>query len=130
MFGNESWLADTVTATNDDDEFAAAAEYFDGSVALEIGDETVWLKVYRGEIIDTESYVPQFGATFRLVGSTQAWQRLVAGETSFSRSLYEASIRTKGNKLEANRLRDAVELFIRHLQETTPQDIEQIEVES
>lgn len=122
MFGNESWLADTVASANGDEAFATAAEHFDGSVALEIGDETVWLKVYRGEIIDTEPYVPQFGATFRLTGTARAWRRLAADEVSLSQALYEASIRTRGNKLEANRMRDAVERFVRHLQAATPDD--------
>lgn len=122
MFGNESWVSETVTAVNSNEEFERAAEHFDGSVAMEIGDDIVWLKVYRGEIIDAERYVPQFGATFRLVGSERAWQRLAAGETSFSQALYETTVRTRGNKLEANRLRDAIELFVRHLQTTTPDD--------
>ncbi|WP_323173371.1 hypothetical protein [Natrialba sp. PRR66] len=122
MFGNESWVSETVAAVNGDEAFERAAEHFDGSVAMEIGDDIVWLKVYRGEIIDTERYVPQFGATFRLVGSERAWQRLAAGETSFSQALYETTVRTRGNKLEANRLRDAIELFVRHLQTTTPDD--------
>jgi putative sterol carrier protein len=122
MFGNDSWVADTVASVNDDDAFATAAEHFDGSVALVIDDRTVWLKLYRGEIIDTEPYVPQFGATFRLVGDADAWRRLAAGECSLSQALYETGIRTKGDKLEANRLRDAVELFVRHLQAVTPDD--------
>lgn len=128
MFGNDTWLADTVAAANGDDEFAAAAEHFDGSVALEIGDRTTWVKLYRGEIIDTEPYVPQFGATFRLVGETSAWQRLAAGDVSFSQALYETAIRSQGNKLEANRLRDAVELFVRHLQASTPDDTAAMQV--
>ncbi|MFC6766493.1 hypothetical protein [Natrinema soli] len=129
MFGNESWVTETVAAVNDDEAFERAVRYFDGSVAMEIGDDIVWLKVYRGEIIDTEPYVPQFGATFRLVGSERAWQRLAAGETSFSQALYETDVRTKGNKLEANRLRDAIELFVRHLQATTPDDLSRMEAE-
>lgn len=122
MFGNDSWVADTVASVNDDDEFATATEHFDGSVALEIGDRTLWLKVYRGEIIDTEPYVPQFGATFRLVGDADAWRQLAAGEWSLSQALYETGVRTKGNKLEANRLRDGLELFVRHLRSVTPDD--------
>jgi putative sterol carrier protein len=122
MFGKNTWLEDTVAAANDDGAFNTAAEHFDGSVALEIGDRTAWLKIYRGEIIDTESFVPQFGPTFRLVGDATAWQRLAAGDISFSEALYETSIRSRGNKLEANRLRDAIELFVRHLQGCTPDD--------
>lgn len=127
MFGNDSWLSDTVASANSDQRFATATEHFDGSIALEIGDETAWLKIYRGECIDTESYVPQFGATFRIVGPIEPWQRLAAGETSFSEELYRATIQTKGNKLEANRLRDGLELFVRHLRQVTPDDIDRME---
>lgn len=130
MFGNDSWVADTVASVNDDDEFAAAAEHFDGSVALEMDDRTVWLKVYRGEIIDTEPYVPQFGATFRLVGDADAWRDLATADRSLSQALYEGRVRTVGNKLEANRLRDAVELFVRHLQAVTPDDPDAMEGEA
>lgn len=128
MFGNDTWLADTVAAVNGDGEFSTAAEHFDGSVALEIGDQTMWLKIYRGEIIDTEPYVPQFGATFRLVGNKEAWQQLAAGDVSLSQALYETDIRSKGNKLEANRLRDAIELFVRHLQRNTPEETAEMAV--
>ena len=130
MFGNDSWVADTVRSVNDDDAFAAASAQFDGSVALLVGDRTVWLKLYRGEIIDTEPYVPQFGATFQLIGDIEAWQRLAAGDHSLSRALYEARIRMEGNKLEANRLRDAVELFVRHLQAVTPDDPTRMEADA
>lgn len=119
MFDNETWLADAVASTNDDERFTTATTEFDGSVALEIGTDVVWLKLYRGEIIDTESYVPSFGATFRLVGDENAWRRLADGGTSLSKALYDGSLRTVGNKLEANRMRDALELFVRHLQAAT-----------
>lgn len=122
MFEPDGWLADTVVSVNNDDKFSTAAEHFDGSVALEFGDQTVWLKIYRGEIIDTEPYVPQFGATFRLTGEENAWQRLAAGEISFSEARYKTVIQSKGNKLEANRMRDATELLIRHLQTSTAID--------
>lgn len=128
MFGSETWLADTVASANSDDDFSKAAEHFDGSIALEIGEQTVWLKIYRGEIIDTEPYVPQFGATFRLTGDEAAWQQLAAGDMSFSQALYETAIRSSGNKLEANRLRDAIELFVRHLQENTTDSTAEMEV--
>lgn len=128
MFGNDTWLADTVASANNDGEFVAAAEHFDGSITLEIGDQTTWLKIYRGEIIDTEPYVPQFGTTFRLVGDKAAWQRLAAGNISFSQALYETIIRNKGNKLEANRLRDAIELFVRHLHDNTSNDTAEMTV--
>jgi putative sterol carrier protein len=119
MFDNETWLTDTVASTNNDKRFTTATTEFDGSIALEMGSDITWLKVYRGEIIDTEPYVPSFGATFRLVGDEDAWHHLAANEMSLSEALYNGSLRTAGNKVEANRMRDALELFVRHLQTAT-----------
>lgn len=116
MFEPETWLADTVASVNDDERFAAATEHADASVTLEMGESVTWLKLYRGEVIDAEPFVPRFGTTFRLVGSEAAWRTLAAGETSLSEALYDTSMRTAGNKLEANRLREGLELFVRHLQ--------------
>ncbi len=129
MFGNDSWVSETIEAVNGDEQFRAATEHVDGSIAFEIGDETRWVKLYRGECIDSEPYVPQFGATFRIVGDRDSWRRVAAGDTSFSEALYQTSLRTKGNKLEANRLRDGLELFVRHLQQVTPDDTEQMEAQ-
>lgn len=119
MFESDTWLADTVASVNDDDQFTTAAEHFDGSMTLNIGEDTVWLKIYRGEVIDTEPYVPQFGATFTVSGSVEAWRHLLIGETSLSQSIYDGSIRIRGNKLEANRIREALEIFVRHFQAET-----------
>jgi putative sterol carrier protein len=115
MFDNE-WLASAVASANDDNRFITATTQFDGSLALQMGTEVAWFKIYRGEILDRESYVPPFGATFRLVGDEEAWDSLVDGGLSLSEALYDGSLRMTGNKLEANRMREAVELFVRHLQ--------------
>ena len=105
-------LADHVST----DAFERATAQFDGSVAFEIGDETAWFKVYRGRVIDTEPYVPAFGATFRVTGDREAWARVVTGETSLSGAIHAADLRTAGNKLEANRMREMLELLVRGLQ--------------
>ncbi|MFC5973544.1 hypothetical protein ACFPYI_19620 [Halomarina salina] len=97
--------------------FERAASQFDGSVAFEVGDETAWFKVYRGRVIDTEPYVPAFGATFRVVGDRGAWRRVASGETSLSGAIHVAELRTVGDKLEANRMREMLELLVRSLQD-------------
>lgn len=129
MFGNDDWLSETIDSVNGDEQFRAATAHVDGSVAFEIGDKTRWVKLYRGACIDSEPYVPQFGATFRIVGDRDSWRRVAAGETSFSEALYRTALRTTGNKLEANRCRDGLELFVRHLQRVTPDDLAQMEAE-
>lgn len=113
------WRDDLVAAANDDDQFATATERFDGSVTLHTGEEMTWLKVYRGEIIDREQYVPAFGTTFAIAGDAEAWRALAAGETSLSESLYDGSLRVQGNRIEANRMREMTELLCRHLQAVT-----------
>ncbi|MFC7157055.1 hypothetical protein ACFQPA_16610 [Halomarina halobia] len=115
-FDSETWLSDLVASVNDDERFGTATREFDGSIELAIGDETAWLKIYRGAVIDTEPYVPAFGATFRIAGSADAWRALARGDASLSEQFYTGALRTEGNKLEANRLREATELLVRHLQ--------------
>ncbi|MEF8826805.1 MAG: hypothetical protein V5A27_10795 [Halapricum sp.] len=102
---------------NSDPEFTRACEQVDGSMTLFIGDERAWFKLYRGAIIDEEPYVPPFGSTFRLVGDRAAWEELLQGDTSLSEALYDGSIRSAGNTLEANRLREALELIVRQMQQ-------------
>ena len=104
------------------DAFERAAAQFDGSVAFKIGDETAWFKVYRGRVIDTEPYVPAFGATFRVTGDREAWTRVASGETSLSGAIHAADLRTEGNKLEANRMREMLELLVRSLQDLEGDD--------
>lgn len=122
-FDSTEWRSVLSESVNDDDSFVQAAEYFDGSLSFEIGDKVAWFKIYRGRIIDEEPYVPSFGASFRIVGDREAWVALSAGETSLSGAMYDGSIRARGNKLEANRLREAVELMVRHLQEISADEV-------
>lgn len=117
MFPSNGWRERLVAAVDGDKQFETASEQFDGSVALEVGEEVGWFKVYRGSVIDSEPYVPAFGVTFRVVGDMTAWQQLVDGKASFSEQVYSGRLRTTGNKLEANRMREATELLIRHLQD-------------
>jgi hypothetical protein len=107
--------------------FAAETRWFDGSIALEADAATCWLKVYRGRIIEALGAVPPFGFTFKLRGSHEAWQELVAGKRRFADlitpgqrrfendpSLSSADgtapprIAIEGNVLEATRLHEAL----------------------
>lgn len=122
VFDVDGWrdaLADEVSTG----AFETASMEFDGSVALEIGDQTAWFKVYRGRVIDTEPYVPSFGATFRVVGSKDAWTSVAAGDQSLSGAIHAGDVWTAGNKLEANRMREMLELLVRGLQELEATDV-------
>ena len=114
-FPTNGWRERVATAANDDEQFGVAAEQFDGSVTFEVGDEVAWFKIYRGSVIDTEPYVPPFGTTFRITGEQSAWTELLEDGRSFSEQIYAGRLRTAGNKLEANRMREATELLVRCL---------------
>ncbi|NHN42802.1 hypothetical protein G9C85_14355 [Halorubellus sp. JP-L1] len=115
----DHWRSTVTERANEDDRFATASEQFDGSVAFDVGDRTLWFKLYRGRIIDTERYVPFFGATFRVLGDPDAWATVAAEEASFTEQVRRGRLRITGNKLEANRMRDATELMMRYLPKPT-----------
>lgn len=73
-----------VQALADDPEFAREARWFDGSILLGYGDQILWLKIYRGAVIETLEFVPAFGYTFKLSGSVEAWEMLGSGERTFT----------------------------------------------
>jgi len=67
-----------------DPEFEQEARWFDGSILIEAEGEPLWLKVYRGKVIDTLEFTPVFGYTFKLSGSAAAWEMLGSGERTFT----------------------------------------------
>lgn len=71
-------------ALNEAEEFVAESRWFDGSILLESGADRLWLKVYRGQVIDHLEYVPPFGYTFKVSASPEAWRLLHSGERTFT----------------------------------------------
>jgi hypothetical protein len=67
-----------------DPEFEAEARWFDGSILLGYGAQILWVKVYRGKVIDTLEFTPVFGYTFKLSGSEHAWEMLGSGERTYT----------------------------------------------
>ena len=67
-----------------DAEFEAEARWFDGSILIGVGDQLLWVKIYRGKVIDTLEFVPVFGYTFKLSGSEAAWEMLGSGERTYT----------------------------------------------
>ena len=70
-----SFLADRalqdrfVAALNAHPGFNEQAQWFDGSVLLEVGTDLLWLKIYKGKVIDHQPAVSPFGYTFKFSGS-------------------------------------------------------------
>lgn len=115
-----------VEALNNNQAFATQAQVFDGSVLLEVDNDRLWLKIYKGRVIDHDTNVPAFGYTFKFSGPEAHWRYLLDGskrwadltfpgkryfvdDPSLSR-LGELSvdIATEGNLLEAGRMTEAM----------------------
>lgn len=127
-----SFLADEalqnsfVAALNQNEAFRTQALAFDGSVLLEVDDDRLWLKIYKGEVIDNDTDVPVFGYTFKFSGPERHWQYLLDGtklwaDLTFPGKRYfdddpglsrvgelSVDIATEGNLLEAGRLTEAM----------------------
>jgi hypothetical protein len=127
-----SFLADRafherfVSALNAHQVFNEQAQWFDGSVLLEVGTDLLWLKIYKGKVIDHQPAVPPFGYTFKFSGSEASWALLTSGQRlwadlTFPGKRYfdddpalasagsaQVEIRTEGNLLEAGRLSEAM----------------------
>ncbi len=115
-----------VKALNLNAAFKEQALCFDGSVLLEVDDDRLWLKIYKGKVIDHQPAVPPFGYTFKFAGSEQAWKLLLSGKRLWADLTYpgkryfgddpkleragelHVDIRTEGNLLEAGRLTEAM----------------------
>ena len=130
-----SFLADRafqqrfISALNAHSGFNEQAQWFDGSVVLEVGTDLLWLKIYKGKVIYHQPSVPPFGYTFKFSGSEASWKLLTSGERlwadlTFPGKRYfdddpalatvgapHVEIRTEGNLLEAARLTEAMFLM-------------------
>ena len=127
-----SFLADPalqkklVDALNANPAFATQAQAFDGAVQLEVDSDCLWLKIYKGRVIDHQAAPSIFGYTFKLRGSGRAWGLLLSGERLWADLTYpgkrdfaddptltrvgemSVEIATEGNLLEAGRLTEAM----------------------
>lgn len=114
-----------VDALNANDAFATQAAVFDGSIQIEVDNECLWLKVYKGKVIDHQRAPSPFGYTYKLSGSEQSWGLLLSGERLWADLTYPgkrdfsddpelervgemtSEIRIDGNLIEAGRLTEA-----------------------
>lgn len=127
-----SFLADRafqerfVSALNAHPVFNEQAQWFDGSVLLEVESDLLWLKIYKGKVIDHQPTVPPFGYTFKFSASEASWKLLTSGQrlwadltfpgkryfdddpTLSTVGMPHVEIRTEGNLLEAGRLAEAM----------------------
>lgn len=115
-----------VKALNANRAFVEQTRWFDGSVLLEVDSDRLWLKIYRGKVIDHANSVPPFGYTFKFTGALAAWQALISGKRLWADLTFpgkrnfaddpalkrvgeiSVDIATEGNLLEAGRMAEAM----------------------
>lgn len=125
---SEEFHQQLVDAINTD-KFAEEATWFDGSILLDDGYGHVWLKVYRGKVIDHLPFTPPLGYTFKVSGPRGPWDELVDGAKFTDLALAglrryngvetvvdglnmtPAPISIEGNTMEAFRIMEAIYLI-------------------
>jgi len=126
FLANAAFQRRFVKALNANAEFSTQTQWFDGSVQIEVDDDRLWLKIYRGQVIDQATATPPFGYTFKFSGPESAWKQLIAGKRLWADLTYpgkrnfeddpklkrlgamDVSIRTEGNLLESMRMTEAM----------------------
>lgn len=107
-------------AVNADPDFATGTEFFDGSVLLKIGDFSVWMKWYRGQIIDIHEGPDLLGFTFALVAPLETWRDIWdlprASYRPWGKLFNFGEIATEGDALAATRVLEATFVFIGHVE--------------
>ena len=114
-----------VDALNVNAAFATQAAVFDGSIQIEVDNDCLWLKIYKGRVIDHQAAPSPFGYTFKLCGKETAWQLLISGARMWADLTFpgkrrfdddpglerlgelSSDIHIEGNLLEAGRLTEA-----------------------
>ncbi|MDQ2621831.1 MAG: hypothetical protein M3Y45_02200 [Actinomycetota bacterium] len=107
-------------SVNSDPEFSRATQWFDGAVLLRIGDLDVWMKWYRGQIIDMHEGIDPLGQTFSLVAPLETWRGIIdLPRTSYrpwAKLFNFGEIATEGNIVEASRVLEAQFIFVSHIE--------------
>jgi hypothetical protein len=81
---------------NGDSEYLGQARWLMGAILLQFGNQAITLYFHKGRIIEVEAGAAMTGTDFAVVGSEEAWDRLVGGELDFPRAL-SAGLRFEGN---------------------------------
>lgn len=107
-------------ATASDPVFRRGTEYFDGSVLLEVDDFAVWMKWYRGAIIDMHEGADRLGFTFALRASLETWRGIWelprTALTPWARLFNYGEIVTDGDAVAAGRVLEATFALITQME--------------
>lgn len=94
---------------NANSDFVSSGKFFDGSIQLNIGEETIWIKVFMGRAIYMTREPPPFGYTFAVKGSLDGWRFALEGaKNRFREALMTGRLRVEGNQIEFARVGKAV----------------------
>ena len=104
FLANEALQTRFVKALNANADFRTQTQLFDGSVLLEVDQDRLWLKIYRGKVIDHETFGKR-----RWADLTYPGKRDFSDDPELKRvGEMEVAIRTEGNLLESGRLTEAM----------------------
>lgn len=133
FFNDEKYVRRLVDGLNEDEQFALATRWFDGSILLQAGATQLWLKIYNGRVIDHLGFTPPIGYTFKITGDARYWEQLVAKQRHYADLVtpgrrhfsddpelstlgqMTSDLVVEGNTMEAYRLTEAQYLIAEHL---------------
>jgi putative sterol carrier protein len=119
-FPSAEWFRSFSETLEEDGDFQRAMARFDGSIKFEIGNDTVWIKFYRGNVLEVLGQEAEFGSTFTVAGPTQEWIRLLTEDRNpFGEQQTLGKIEFRGNALEATRITDGLNILVDHLRAET-----------
>lgn len=120
-FPEADWFRSFGDELESDEEFQQSMRHFDGSIRLDIGEDVVWMKIYRGRIIEVADQEAEFGSTFSIGAPLSEWERLLTAEKNpFGEQQTLGKIAIGGNALEATRVTDGLNVLVEDLRAATP----------
>lgn len=119
-----AWFEEFADQLESDSSFTTEMRHFDGSIRLDVGDRTVWMKIYRGQILEVLPEESEFGSTFAISGPLDEWERLLTQERNpFGEQQTLGLLQISGNALESTRMIDGINAMVRVLRDETSDDV-------
>jgi len=120
-FPEADWFRSFGDELESDEEFQQSMRHFDGSIRLDIGEDVVWMKIYRGRILEVADQEAEFGSTFSIEAPLSEWERLLTAEKNpFGEQQTLGKIAIGGNALEATRVTNGLNVLVENLRAATP----------
>jgi hypothetical protein len=118
------WFREFASQLEEDESFTTEMRHFDGSIRLDVGDDTIWMKIYRGQILEVLDQESEFGTTFAISGPPDEWERLLTQERNpFGEQQTLGMLQFSGNVIESTRMVDGVNAMVQVLREATDGEV-------